>query len=155
MCVLNKQYNKVMFFSIIGIYEHILYINYFSLSLSVCNYIHISGYGLPCHQALHPQRPGYSKHSGGEWDEGENRRLWPDKGAAAGQRVLHCERARGKPHLLVRNTHTHTHTHTHTLHVRIRCSSRYFHIFAGWLLNVFDCCGKYCNPLWLICKYRR
>lgn len=65
---------------------------------------HISGYGLPRHQAIHPQRPGHQEHSGGERDQGEDRGLWPDQGAAAGQGVLHRQRARGEPHLLVRKT---------------------------------------------------
>lgn len=42
------------------------------------------GNGLPGCQAVHPQRPGHPEHPGGDRDEGENRRFWPDQSAATG-----------------------------------------------------------------------
>lgn len=78
---------------------------FFAISQNISHDVVVSGYGLPGLQALHPQRPGNAKHPGGERDQGEDWWLRPDQGAAAGQGVLHGQRAGGEPHLLVRRAH--------------------------------------------------
>lgn len=60
-----------------------------------------SGNEVPAIASLRAQRPRSQKYPGGEWDTGENCRLWPHQDCSFWQRVLQGHTAWREPHLLV------------------------------------------------------